>query len=109
MSEKESVLTLAIYWRVAAILTSFCNGEVMDGFNSIPPWTFTLEEVLTIRDRARVQRRWEAYNTFNHTQWSGVNNTATFNPHGQQVNSLFRTGHFGARSSHNALGRPVNF
>ena len=35
--------------------------------------------------------RWEAYNTFNHTQFSSVNTAARFQPNGQQVNALFGT------------------
>jgi len=33
--------------------------------------------------------RWEAYNTFNHTQFASVNTAARFQPNGQQVNTLF--------------------
>jgi hypothetical protein len=29
------------------------------------------------------------YNAFNHTQFNGVNNTARFNPAGEQVNAQF--------------------
>jgi hypothetical protein len=36
------------------------------------------------------QLRWEAYNTFNHTQYSGMNTTARYDLNtGQQVNALF--------------------
>jgi hypothetical protein len=31
----------------------------------------------------------EAYNTFNHTQYAGINTSAQFNPAGQQVNAQF--------------------
>ncbi len=33
--------------------------------------------------------RWEAYNAFNHTQFSAVNTTARFDPSGNQVNAQF--------------------
>jgi hypothetical protein len=33
--------------------------------------------------------RWEAYNTFNHTQFASINTAARFQPNGQQVNALF--------------------
>jgi hypothetical protein len=43
-----------------------------------------------IRDRANLQLRFEAFNAFNHTQFSGMNTTAQFNPAtGQQVNAAF--------------------
>jgi len=35
------------------------------------------------------QLRWEAYNAFNHTQYSGLNTTARFDPQGNQTNALF--------------------
>jgi len=45
-----------------------------------------------IRDRLRFQLRFEAYNAFNHTQFSGMNTTAQFNPAtGQQANAAFGT------------------
>ena len=33
--------------------------------------------------------RLETYNTFNHTQFSGINSTAQFNTAGSQVNTAF--------------------
>jgi len=45
-----------------------------------------------IREKVRLQLRFEAYNAFNHTQFSGMNTTAQFNPStGQQVNAAFGT------------------
>jgi hypothetical protein len=42
------------------------------------------------KDRARLQLRFEAYNAFNHTQFSGVNTSAIFNTAtGQQTNAAF--------------------
>jgi hypothetical protein len=52
-------------------------------------WDLALVKSFSIRDKAGVQLRWEAYNAFNHTQWLGVNTSATFNTQGQQVNGLF--------------------
>ncbi len=43
--------------------------------------------------RRHFQLRWEIYNVFNHTQFNGVNTTATFNATGQQVNATVRAGH----------------
>ena len=56
------------------------------GYNN---WDLTLFKNFSIRDRASLQLRWEAYNAFNHTQWAGVNTTASFNAAGAQVNSQF--------------------
>jgi len=43
-----------------------------------------------IHDKVNVQLRFEAFNAFNHTQFSGINTTAQFNPAtGQQVNAAF--------------------
>jgi hypothetical protein len=40
-------------------------------------------------ERRNLQFRWEFYNFFNHTQYSAVNNTARFDPQGNQVNAAF--------------------
>jgi hypothetical protein len=37
----------------------------------------------------RLQFRWEMYNAFNHTQFSGVNTSARFDAQGNQVNARF--------------------
>jgi hypothetical protein len=39
--------------------------------------------------RRVLQLRWEVYNLFNHTQWSGVDTTARFDVNGAQVNPTF--------------------
>ncbi len=40
-------------------------------------------------DRRRLQFRWDMYNTFNHTQFLGVDSTARFDAAGRQVNQRF--------------------
>jgi len=40
-------------------------------------------------ERRNFQIRWEFYNLFNHTQFQTVNNTARFDPQGNQVNAVF--------------------
>jgi hypothetical protein len=45
-------------------------------------WNTSLFKNFTIKERLRFQFRAEAYNTFNHTQFSGVDNTITFNAAG---------------------------
>jgi hypothetical protein len=42
-----------------------------------------------IKERVKIQFRWEMYNAFNHTQFNGVNTTAQFNAAGQQINTQF--------------------
>jgi hypothetical protein len=49
----------------------------------------TLFKNFPIREKARIQLRWELYNLFNHTQWAGVDNTARFDALGRQVNGQF--------------------
>jgi hypothetical protein len=52
----------------------------------------TIFKNFPVRERANLQLRFEAYNAFNHTQFSGMNTTAQFNPAtGQQVNAAFGT------------------
>lgn len=44
------------------------------------------------KERERFQLRFETYNTFNHTQFLGVNTSATFNTAtGAQTNAAFGT------------------
>jgi hypothetical protein len=50
---------------------------------------FTLFKNFPVREKARIQFRWEMYNVFNHTQWSGVDNNARFDAAGAQVNGQF--------------------
>jgi hypothetical protein len=59
-----------------------------------------------LKERARFQLRFEAYNAFNHTQFSSVNTSATFNTTtGQQTNAAFGTitGARGARVGQGSL------
>lgn len=42
-----------------------------------------------IREQVRLQFRWELYNAFNHTQFTGLDTTARFDPAGAQVNARF--------------------
>ena len=50
----------------------------------------TLFKNFPIKSEQRmIQLRWELYNMFNHTQFSGVNTAATFNAAGVQTNTAF--------------------
>lgn len=50
-------------------------------------WDLALFKNFMIREPLRFQFRWETYNTWNHTQFSGVDTTARFDPQGSQVNA----------------------
>jgi len=52
-------------------------------------WNMSFFRTFKIKERATLEFRAETYNTFNHTQFSGVNASAQFNAAGQQVNSQF--------------------
>jgi hypothetical protein len=41
-------------------------------------WDMSLQKTFAIKERARLQFRIDAFNVFNHTQFSGVNSTLTF-------------------------------
>jgi hypothetical protein len=92
-------------------------GQIGTGWNGaqfygpgVNNWDIVLTKGFVIKDRVNVQLRTEAYNTFNHPQWSAVNNTAQFDPsNGNQVNSALGmiTGDRGPRVVQLALR--VNF
>jgi hypothetical protein len=52
-------------------------------------WNMSFFRTFKLKERATLEFRAETYNTFNHTQFSGVNASAQFNAAGQQVNSQF--------------------
>jgi len=54
-------------------------------------WDMSLTKDFPLASEKRnLQLRWEAYNVFNHTQFSTVNTTASFNPNtGAQTNAQF--------------------
>jgi hypothetical protein len=52
-------------------------------------WDLSLYRRFRITERFTGQFRLETYNTFNHTQFSGINSTAQFNTKEQQVNTAF--------------------
>lgn len=56
------------------------------GVNNID---LALVKKFALGEKRNLQLRWEAYNVFNHTQYSGLNNTARFDLTGAQVNPLF--------------------
>lgn len=53
-------------------------------------WDMAVSKRFPIMSEKRfLQFRWEAYNTFNHTQYNGVNAAARFDNTGNQTNALF--------------------
>jgi hypothetical protein len=55
-------------------------------------WDISLfKNVPVLKENRYFQFRFEMYNAFNHTQYSSVNTTASFDPQGKQGNALFGT------------------
>jgi hypothetical protein len=55
-------------------------------------WDLSLYRTIPFREgKGRVMLRLKTYNTFNHTQFSGINLTAQFNTAGTQINTAFLT------------------
>lgn len=53
-------------------------------------WDIALFKNFPIREQVRLQFRWELYNAFNHTQFSGLDTTARFDTAtGRQINARF--------------------
>ena len=88
------------------------------GFNNIigpgiNQWDMSLFKNISIKEKARIQLRLEAYNAFNHTQWGGanlftggnggINNTIVFNTAGQIINLPSQLGGSGGRYGFGAL------
>jgi hypothetical protein len=52
-------------------------------------WDIALFKNLQVKERLKAQLRLESYNTFNHTQFSGLDTAARFDAAGSQVNARF--------------------
>ena len=53
-------------------------------------WDIAIFKNVPVTERARIQFRFEMYNAFNHTQFSGLDRNARFDPAtGEQVNPRF--------------------
>jgi hypothetical protein len=52
-------------------------------------WDMGLYKNVLVKERFRFQLRGETYNTFNHTQFDGLDLTARFDPSGKQANARF--------------------
>ena len=88
------------------------------GFNDITgpginQWDMSLFKNVSIKERARLQLRLEAYNAFNHTEWggsnafsgsnAGINSTIVFNSAGKIINLPSQLGGSGGRYGFGAL------
>ncbi len=62
------------------------NTLVGPGLNN---WDISLYRQIRFTERLNAQLRFETYNTFNHTQFSGVDTTLRFDAAGNQANPLF--------------------
>jgi hypothetical protein len=65
------------------------NNLYLPGTNN---WDLSMyREIVFGENRVRAQLRLETYNTFNHTQFSGLNTNAQFNSSGTMINTAFDT------------------
>jgi hypothetical protein len=73
-------------------------------------WDMSLFKKIPLRERASIQLRVEAYNVFNHTNWTTLNTAAQFNPTtGALVNAanpVTNRDGFGALTAVRAAGQP---
>ncbi|MCA1560729.1 MAG: hypothetical protein LC804_10840 [Acidobacteria bacterium] len=73
-------------WDNAFVRAVFDNWQLSGVHN----WDATLfKRIPLLSDSRYLQLRWDVYNLFNHTQFSGVDTTARFDPAGNQVNPTF--------------------
>src|SRR5262249_8888963 len=66
-------------------------------------WDMSLFKNISIKEKARLQLRLEAFNAFNHTEWGGFNSTIQFNAAGQIANLPTQLGGTGGRLGFGAL------
>lgn len=69
----------------------------------INQWDMSLYKNVSIREKARIQLRLEAFNAFNHTEWGGVNSTILFDSAGTVKNLPSQLGGGGGRLGFGAL------
>ena len=60
-------------------------------------WDMSLFKNVSIKEKARIQLRLEAYNVFNHTEWGTFNTAITFNSAGKIINLPTQLGGTGGR------------
>jgi len=66
-------------------------GATVNAFRGpgVANFDFTFFKNIPIKERVKFQLRWEMYNAFNHTQFTGVNTSAQFDATGKQINGAF--------------------
>jgi hypothetical protein len=72
-------------------LESGQNFLVAPGTNN---WDLSIQKSFSVKERMRFQFRVDAFNAFNHTQFSGINNTLNFSalPNPQPTNLAYNSG-----------------
>jgi hypothetical protein len=76
-------------FRVPAVGTIGNSARTLFRGPGINNWDLAVFKDFPVRERMGLQFRWELYNAFNHTQFSGLDTTARFDATGAQVNSRF--------------------
>jgi hypothetical protein len=66
-------------------------------------WDMSLFKNVSIKERAHIQLRLEAYNAFNHTEWGTFANAITFNAAGKIANLPTQLGGTGGRFGFGSL------
>ena len=66
-------------------------------------WDMSLFKNVSIKEKARIQLRLEAFNAFNHAEWGTVNSAITFNGAGQVINLPAQLGGTGGRFGFGSL------
>jgi hypothetical protein len=74
-------------FRVPAVGTLGNSARTFLRGPGINNWDIATFKNFPIRERMKLQLRWEMYNAFNHTQFSGFDTTARFDAQGRQVNT----------------------
>jgi hypothetical protein len=76
-------------FRLPAVRTIGNSARTVIRGPGINNWDMALFKTFPIREKLQMQFRWEAYNMFNHTQFSGLDTGARFDAQGNQVNARF--------------------
>ena len=82
----------SVPWAIATTTPQFGNlGRNVMPLPGTNNWDLSLYKSFRIGERLNSQLRLETYNTFNHTQFGGLNTNAQFNSSGQMINTAFDT------------------
>jgi hypothetical protein len=78
----------SVFQRPAARTIGNAPRDVFRG-PGVNNWDVTVQKRFPIRETMSVTLRWEFYNAWNHTQFSGVDTGTRFDPSGRQTNTRF--------------------